>query len=216
MLEEWGSSSSKRSSTTTSVGPRSSASPSMTAAGKASSWTSRSEDARGRQPRCSTPVRWPRLFFGHDGQGRPQLKRYLENVEDRGRYRRRTGPRTTRTSRSASDAVSWEHEESGHSQSGIDELTRSLAGAWVADGQAAASCSARSSRSGARRRARAGSVRGVGDDGPRGPAAQRAADRPPLHLIEQGRPERATPYARSLTADRLKRVISGDWANGEG
>ena len=24
---------------------------------------------------------WPRIFFGHDGQGRPQLKRYLEEVK---------------------------------------------------------------------------------------------------------------------------------------
>lgn len=31
-------------------------------------------------------------------------------------------------------------------------------------------------------------------------------------LMEQGRPEKGDPYARSLTADRLRRVISGDWA----
>jgi adenine-specific DNA-methyltransferase len=30
-------------------------------------------------------------------------------------------------------------------------------------------------------------------------------------LIEQGRPERGDSYARSLTADRLKRVVSGRW-----
>lgn len=34
-------------------------------------------------------------------------------------------------------------------------------------------------------------------------------------LIEQGRSERGDPYARTLTADRLRRVISGDWAEGE-
>jgi adenine-specific DNA-methyltransferase len=33
-------------------------------------------------------------------------------------------------------------------------------------------------------------------------------------LIEQGRPERGDPYARSLTADRLERVIAGKWADG--
>jgi adenine-specific DNA-methyltransferase len=31
-------------------------------------------------------------------------------------------------------------------------------------------------------------------------------------LIEQGRPERGDPYARSLMADRIRRVIQGDWA----
>lgn len=33
-------------------------------------------------------------------------------------------------------------------------------------------------------------------------------------LIEQGRPERGDSYARTLTADRLQRVCSGDWASG--
>lgn len=35
-------------------------------------------------------------------------------------------------------------------------------------------------------------------------------------LIEQGRPERGDSYARSLLANRLKRVVSGDWVNGKG
>ncbi|MBO0791248.1 MAG: site-specific DNA-methyltransferase [Ktedonobacteraceae bacterium] len=35
-------------------------------------------------------------------------------------------------------------------------------------------------------------------------------------MIEQGRPEKGDPYARSLLADRLKRVITGNWANGKG
>ena len=33
-------------------------------------------------------------------------------------------------------------------------------------------------------------------------------------LLEQGRPERGDSYARSLTADRLRRVVSGHWAAG--
>lgn len=35
-------------------------------------------------------------------------------------------------------------------------------------------------------------------------------------LIEQGRPETGDSYARTLLAERLRRVISGDWANGKG
>lgn len=35
-------------------------------------------------------------------------------------------------------------------------------------------------------------------------------------LIEQGRPERGDSYARTLLAERLRRVIVGDWANGKG
>jgi len=34
--------------------------------------------------------------------------------------------------------------------------------------------------------------------------------------MEQGRPDRGDSYARSLMADRLRRVITGDWANGKG
>lgn len=33
-------------------------------------------------------------------------------------------------------------------------------------------------------------------------------------LVEQGRPDRGDSYARSLTADRLKRVVTGDWKVG--
>jgi len=35
-------------------------------------------------------------------------------------------------------------------------------------------------------------------------------------LIEQGRPEKGDPYARSLCANRLRRVIAGRWENGKG
>lgn len=34
-------------------------------------------------------------------------------------------------------------------------------------------------------------------------------------LIEQGRPERGDPYATALTADRLQKVITGEWASGD-
>lgn len=35
-------------------------------------------------------------------------------------------------------------------------------------------------------------------------------------LIEQGRPEKGDSYARSLLSERLRRVLSGSWANGKG
>ena len=34
-------------------------------------------------------------------------------------------------------------------------------------------------------------------------------------LIERGRPERGDSYARTLLADRLRRVVTGEWASGE-
>lgn len=35
-------------------------------------------------------------------------------------------------------------------------------------------------------------------------------------LIEQGRPEKGDSYAKTLTAERLRRVVSGEWADGTG
>jgi adenine-specific DNA-methyltransferase len=35
-------------------------------------------------------------------------------------------------------------------------------------------------------------------------------------LVEEGRPDRNDSFARTLTADRLTRVIVGQWANGKG
>jgi adenine-specific DNA-methyltransferase len=35
-------------------------------------------------------------------------------------------------------------------------------------------------------------------------------------LVEQGRPDKGDSYARTLTADRLKRVVTGNWASGKG
>ena len=43
--------------------------------------------------------------------------------------------------------------------------------------------------------------------------AETGADRR-FTLIEQGRPEKGDPYAQSLTAQRLSRVVTGDWASG--
>lgn len=35
-------------------------------------------------------------------------------------------------------------------------------------------------------------------------------------LVEQGRPERGDSYAKTLTADRLRRVVDGHWENDKG
>jgi adenine-specific DNA-methyltransferase len=65
---------------------------------------------------------WPRLFFGLDGQGRPQLKRYLEDVK-KGQVATTYWADDDWASPLLLGAISWDHKESGHSQSGINELT---------------------------------------------------------------------------------------------
>ncbi len=160
---------------------------------------------------------WPELWFGRGGRGRPNRKRYLERVKQG------VVP-TTYWSDEDYDTpevlgpVSWSHEQSGHSQTGVKELEailgrgtefetvkplklfQKIVQLWcppdglTLDGFAGSGTTghavlALNNSSGAARR---------------------------FILVEQGRPERGDSYARTLMADRLKRVITGDWANGKG
>jgi adenine-specific DNA-methyltransferase len=114
-------------------------------------------------------------------------------------------------------SVSWDHQQSGHSQTGVDELSaivgrdhgfktakplrlmQKIIQIWcppdglVLDPFAGSGTTAHAVLA----------LNYVAD-----------ADRRFI-LIEQGRPERGDSYARSLTAERLKRVIDGNWANGK-
>lgn len=160
---------------------------------------------------------WPVVYFGIEGTGRPAYKRYLEDVK--------AGlvPMTYWTDDDhelpeALGTVSWAHEQSGHSQTGIDELSavvgrdhafrtakplrlmQKIIQLWcppdglvmdpfAGSGTTGHAVLALNYLAGAERR---------------------------FTLIEQGVPERGDSYARSLTADRLTRAISGEWANGKG
>lgn len=160
---------------------------------------------------------WPRIVFGLDGQGRPQQKKYLEDVKQ-GRV-----PMTYWADDDVDEPeplgdVSWDHEESGHSQTGVNELT-----AMVGPGHGFETVKPMKlitkliqiwcPPTGTVLDPFAGS-------GTTGHAVlslnhSSGSDRRFI-LVEQGRPERGDSYARALTADRLKRVIEGKWAKGKG
>lgn len=159
---------------------------------------------------------WPEAIWENNGQGSFRLKRYLKNV------RRGVIPMTYWSDEDYDSpeilgSVSWDHEQSGHSQTGLNELNAIVgrghsfdtvkplklfskiiqiwcpANGLVLDPFAGSGTTGHAvfslnHSSGANRR---------------------------FVLVEQGRPERGDPYARSLTADRLTRVISGKWANGK-
>ena len=72
---------------------------------------------------------WPRVFFGYDGLGRPQLKKYLEEVK-KGKVPTTYWADDDWDSPLVLGAISWEHEQSGHSQTGIDELTSIVGDGW--------------------------------------------------------------------------------------
>ncbi|WP_415145768.1 site-specific DNA-methyltransferase [Nocardioides sp.] len=66
--------------------------------------------------------RWPVIYFGVDGQGRPAHKRYLEDVK-RGVVPMTFWAEDDHEFPAVLGSVSWEHEQSGHSQTGVNELT---------------------------------------------------------------------------------------------
>jgi len=157
---------------------------------------------------------WPQVYFGVKGTGRPQLKRYLEDVKQ-GRV-----PMTYWADEDMDDpevlgSVSWDHEQSGHSQTGVNELT-AIVGAghgfetvkpmklmtkiiqiWCPPNGTVLDLFAGSGTTGH-------VVLKLNHD--------QGADRRFI-LVEQGRPENGDSYAKTLTADRLKRVIEGKWAD---
>lgn len=157
---------------------------------------------------------WPFLWFGRDGQGRPRVKTYLEQI------RKGKVPVTYWADDdelpNELDATSWDFEESGRTSDGVSELTKIVGGGhgfttvkplklfrkimqiWCGpegvvldpfsgSGTTGHAVLELNSEQGALRR---------------------------YILIEQGRPENGDSYARSLLAERLRRVTSGKWASG--
>lgn len=160
---------------------------------------------------------WPVIYFGVTGKGRPTHKRYLEDVKA-GLVPMTYWADDDHELPVALGTVSWAHAQSGHSQTGIDELSAIV-------GRDHAFRTAKPLRlfqkiiqlwcppNGLVLDPFAGS-------GTTGHAVlalnHLAGSERRFILIEQGAPQRGDSYARSLTADRLNRVISGDWVDGNG
>ena len=172
--------------------------------------------ARRRAQEKLTPGPWPRLLFLKDGEGRPALKRYLEDVKQ-GRVPTTYWADEDYETPLELGSVSWAHQESGHNQAGINELDSivgkghgfdtvkplklmsKLIQLWcppdglvvdpfAGSGTTAHAAMQLNSAASAERR---------------------------FIMIEQGRPERGDSYARTLLANRLKRAVTGSWASGK-
>jgi len=173
-------------------------------------------EARPRAQEVYKTRPWPRLIFTKDGDGGPRLKRYLEDVKQ-GSVATTFWADEDYEEPLAIDSVSWEHEQSGHTQAGVQELDAVVgkghgfetvkplklftkiiqlwcpAGGTVLDPFAGSGTTGHASlllndTAGTSRR---------------------------FILIEQGRPEKGDSYARTLLADRLQRVVNGNWASGK-
>jgi adenine-specific DNA-methyltransferase len=160
---------------------------------------------------------WPILYFGDDGRGRPSIKRHINKVK-KGKV-----PLTYWADDEYDNVLeigsqSWDHEESGHSQSGINELN-----AIVGKGHGFETVKPLKlfkkiiqlwcPPSGLVLDPYAGS-------GTTGHALlelnNETGSNRSFIMIEQGSPERGDKYARSLTQERIKRVISGQRTDDKG
>jgi adenine-specific DNA-methyltransferase len=160
---------------------------------------------------------WPFIWFGLTGLGGPRVKRYLEKVK------KGIVPMTYWADEDYDTpfeigCTSWDHEESGRSQTGVKELNaivgighgfetvkplqlfQKIIQLWCPPNGLVLDPFAGSGTTGHAVLASNGDTQ-----------SNRS-----FILIEQGRPERGDSYARTLLAERLRRVVQGDWVNGQG
>jgi adenine-specific DNA-methyltransferase len=163
---------------------------------------------------------WPFVWFGRDGQGRPRVKTYLEQIK-KGKV-----PVTYWADADlASDIIadidigtaSWDYTESGRSADGVSELTavvgqghgfttvkplklmKKIIQLWCRPDGIVMDAFAGSGTTG----------HAVLELNKEEEATRR------FILIEQGNTDKGDHYARTLTAERIRRVISGDWATAD-
>jgi adenine-specific DNA-methyltransferase len=173
--------------------------------------------ARRRAQKIRAAHVWPQLFFSKGGDGKPRKKTSLEKVK------KGVVPDTFWADDEYFEpvdigCVSWDAAESGTSEAGARELSAvvgddhgfdtvkplklftKIIQLWCPpDGLVL------------------DPFAGSGTTGHAVLALNaRSASTRRFTLVEQGRPERGDPYARSLLAERLRRVIHGDWMNDKG
>ena len=158
---------------------------------------------------------WPKLYWGLTGKTGPQLKRRMSEVK-KGRVPMTYWANEDYERPLDIESQSWDHEDSGHSQAGINELDsvvgkghefktvkplrliKKIIQIWCrADGVVM------------------DPFAGSGTTGHAVLELNAEADvNRRFILIEQGNTDKGDHYARTLTAERVKRVVTGDWASG--
>ncbi len=160
--------------------------------------------------------KWPQLYFGMKGDTGPQLKRYLKDVK-KGKVLMSYWADEDYETPLYIDSQSWDHEESGHSQAGLKELDavvgrghefktvkplrlfKKIIQIWCRSDGIVLDPFAGSGTTG----------HAVLDLNEETKTSRR------FILIEQGNTDKGDRYAKTLTADRVRRVINGEWATGQ-
>lgn len=160
---------------------------------------------------------WPTIYFGLEGEGRPALKRYLKDVK-KGRLTTTYWADEDYEDLTVLGAQSWEHTESGHSQTGVNELSalvgpkhnfetvkplrliKKLIQIWCPNSGIVLDPFAGSGTTGH-------AVLELNNE---------SESNRRFILIEQGRPEKGDAYARTLTCERIKQAITGERVGKDG
>jgi adenine-specific DNA-methyltransferase len=159
---------------------------------------------------------WPQIYFGLSGEGRPAAKRYLKDVK-KGRVPMTYWADEEYDVPLVLNAQSWRHAESGHSQAGINELSAVVGPKHAFETVKPLKLFSKIIQiwcppSGIVLDPFAGS-------GTTGHAVlsmnEETGTSRNFILIEQSRSARNDNYARTLLADRLRRVITGEWMAGQ-
>lgn len=171
--------------------------------------------ARKRALKVLANPQWPALIFTDNGEGGPRLKKHLNSIR-RGKVPLTYWAGEDYEAPFIMDSQSWDHEESGHSQAGINELDaivgkghnfktvkplrlfKKIIHLWCPPDGIIFDPFAGSGTTG-----HATLELNVETEASRH-----------FIMIEQGNTEKGDHYAKTLTADRINRVITGDWASG--
>ncbi len=159
---------------------------------------------------------WPQLIFTEGGEGGPRLKKHLNKIK-KGKVALTYWANEEYESHLNIESQSWDHAESGHSQLGVNELDsivgkghefktikplrliKKIVQIWCPPNGIVLDPFAGSGTTGH-------AVLELNRDS----QAERR-----FILIEQGNTDKGDHYAKTLTAERVKRVITGQWAEGE-
>lgn len=159
---------------------------------------------------------WPQLIFTDGGDGGPRLKKHLAKIK-KGKVPLTYWANEDYEELIEIDSQSWDHQQSGHSQAGINELDAvvgkghnfktvkplklmtKIIQLWCKPDGIVVDPFAGSGTTG----------HAVLELNKVSVASRR------FILIEQGNDEKGDHYAKSLTADRVRRVIKGEWNLGQ-